>query len=390
MKILYAYNLYQRAGGENLWFESEPDLFRARGHEVVVFRKDNTDIESYSPWSKVAMFWRVSWSREVYESVRGLIRAERPDVAHVYNTLALITPSIYYACRDEGVPIVQSIYNYRLMCPEGTFLRKGQVCEECLDHSLWRSAVHGCYRNSHIASASLAWMLARHRRMGTWNSVIDRYLTPTEFLRGKLVEGGIPESKIVVKPNWHEPDPGPREATDGSVLYVGKLAQEKGILTLLKAWGQVENPTKLRIIGDGYLRPEVERAAASSENIEFLGWRPHAGVISWLKRASVFVVPSEWYEAFPHTILESFACGVPILATRIGTLKDIIRDGETGLLFEPGKASDLASKLSWALKESGRAQSIGMAGRKEYEGKYTGKCAYEQLLRVYSSLRSAQ
>lgn len=386
MKLLYIYNLYQQAGGENLWIQSEPDLLRERGHKVTVYRRDNKEIHDFSLWKRGALFWESNWSRESYEAVRALIRRTRPDVAHVYNTVALVTPSVYYACHDEGVPVVQTVYNYRLLCPAGNFLRKGRICEECMQRSLWRSVVYGCYRDSRIQSAALAWTLHSHRARGTWSRIVDVYIAPTEFMRHKMVEGGLPVNKIVVKPNFHEPDPGVRQSCDGSVLYIGRLAPEKGLRTLLAAWRVLDKPPLLRIVGDGPLRDELEKTVAESApgKIELWGTRPHSEVISYLKKAAALVLPSEWYEAFPHVILEAFACGVPILASRIGTLPDVIEDGVSGVLFEPGHAADLAAKVNWLISHPDAALRIAMQGRAEYETKYTADRNYQRLMEIYA------
>jgi len=392
MKLLYLFNLYQQPGGENLWVRSEPELFRARGHDVIIYERDNKEIQGWSLGKKAALLWQARWSRESYAAVRELIRRERPDIAHVYNTLVLLTPSVYYACRDEGVPIVQSVYNYRLLCPAGNFLREGKVCEECVEHSLLRSIRHACYRDSYVQSAALAATLTSHRRMGTWTSVIDRYLVPTAFMKRKLVENGLPAERITIKPNYHEPDPGLREETDGSVLYTGRLSEEKGIHTLVEAWKLLKNPPLLRIIGDGPLRSSLARTLADHPGlrVELMGLQNHSQVISHLKTASCFVLPSEWYEAFPHVILEAFACAVPILASRIGTLPDVITDGITGMLFDPGSPEDLASKMNWMLQHPATVSNIGIAGRHEYVTKYTADKNYERLLGIYeSTARSA-
>jgi glycosyltransferase involved in cell wall biosynthesis len=384
MKLLYIFNLYQQSGGENQWVRSEPEMLRARGHEVIVYQRDNNEIQHFSPWKRAALFWQARWSRESYEAVRAIIRRERPEVAHVYNTLALVTPSVYYACHDEGVPVVQTVYNYRLLCPAGTFLRNGRVCEECVQHSLWRSVGYGCYRESRLQTAALAWTLDSHRRRGTWSQIVNRYLVPTEFMRRKLIEGGLPTEKIVVKPNYHEPDPGLRQLSDGSVLYVGRLSVEKGVRTLLAAWQMLEDAPLLRIVGDGPLRAELETAAARSRGkISVLGSLPHEEVIAHLKKAATLILPSEWYEAFPHVILEAYACGVPIVASRLGTLSDVIKDGVTGVLFEPGNAADLAAKGTRLLRDGAASSRIAVAGRAEYETNYTGDRNYERLMRVY-------
>ena len=391
MKLLYIYNLYQQAGGENQWVQSEPDLFRARGHEVIVYRRDNNEIRDFSLAKRAALLWESSWSRQTYKEVRELIRRERPELAHVYNTLALVTPSVYYACHDEGVPVVQTIYNYRLLCPSANFLRKGRPCEECVEHSLWSSVRHGCYRDSRLQSAALAWALYSHRRRGTWKKIIRTYVVPTEFMRAKLVEGGLPLEKIVVKPNYHEPDPGMRLSSDGSALYVGRLSPEKGVRTMLHAWQKLELPPRLRILGDGPLQEEVKAFIATHPEcgIEFLGRRTHDEVIESIKSAAMLILPSEWYEAFPHVILEAFACGVPIVASRIGTLPDVVQDGINGVLFTPGDASDLAAKVQWVSTHPDAAEGIVRRGRVAYETEYTADRNYERLMDIYTAACTA-
>jgi glycosyltransferase involved in cell wall biosynthesis len=389
MKLLYIYNLYQQPGGENQWVESEPELFRARGNEVVIYRRDNNEIREFPLWKRAMLLWESSWSQQSYDEVSALIRRERPEVAHVYNTLALITPSVYHACHDEGVPVVQTVYNYRLLCPSANLLRNGRPCEDCIKQSLLQSVRHGCYRDSRLQSAALAWTLYSHRRRATWNRIINTYIVPTEFMHRKLIEGGLPAAKIVVKPNYHEPDPGVRVTSDGSALYIGRLSVEKGIQTLLNAWLQLKLPMHLRILGNGPLQGEVESFIAEHPHcgVEYLGLRPHNEVIQFLKSSAMLILPSEWYEAFPHVILEAFACGVPIVASNIGTLPDIIEDGVTGVLFNPGDASDLATKAHWIRVHSHLAEQIARTGRVRYETEYTGDRNYERLVEIYSTAR---
>jgi glycosyltransferase involved in cell wall biosynthesis len=387
MKILYIYNLYQQPGGENQWVEREPELMRGRGHEVLVYKRDNNEISQFSLPQRASLLWSTAWSERTYLEVRELVRRERPCVAHVHNTLPLVTPSVYYACGEESVPVVQTLHNYRLLCPAATFVRDGHVCEECIEHSLGRSVRHGCYRNSRVQSAAVAWMLYSHRQRGTWQECIDAYLVPTEFMRQKFIEGGLPTERIVVTPNFHDPDPGLREESDGSALYTGRLVTEKGLRALTAAWKRLENPPRLVIIGDGPLREELERAARLSRGrIEVLGQRSHAEVIAHLKKAAFVVLPSEWYEGSPQVILEAYACGVPILASRIGALAEMVRDGVTGLLFEPGQPADLAARVRWMAAHEDEARRLGLNGRRAYESKYTAERNYERLMAIYNAV----
>jgi glycosyltransferase involved in cell wall biosynthesis len=391
LKILYAFNFYQQHGGENQWYHSEPDLFRARGHDVSIFSRDNAEIKQFGPLKKLSLFWRTTWSNESYRAVRELLRRDRPDVVHVYNTLVLISPSIFHACRDEGVPVVQTLYNYRPVCPAATLLRDHHICEECIEHSLWRSVRYACYRESRVQSAALALSLYRHRKMRTWQDCVSMFIVPTPFMKAKLAEGNLPSEKIVVKPNWHDPDPGVRAgAGENTVLYIGRLTPEKGIDLLLETWRTAAADTlpQLRIIGDGPMHAAVEGFVTAHPNsgVEYLGRRTHDEVIAELKRAGALIIPSLWYEAFPHTILEASGCGVPIIASRLGTLPDVIEDGVTGLLFEPGNAVDLAGKIKSLFARNGGdvlRENLGAAARAKFLREYTADRAYELLTNIY-------
>lgn len=390
MKILYAFNYYQLHGGENQWFMSEPDLVRARGHEPLLYTRDNQEIEGFSRRRKLALFWEVAWSGRTYREVRALIRRERPALAHVFNTLALISPSILVACRDEGLPVVQTLYNYRLVCPAATLVRRGRVCEECLDHSLLRSVVHRCYRGSAIQSAALARMLWLHRRRGTFRRCVDAFIVPAEFMRRKLVAGGLPEDRIVVKPNWHDPDPGVGRHGGGRCLYAGRLSPEKGILTALAAWRTTGGLPPLVVMGDGPLAAEVERLAAGTASpVEVRGRVPHAAVIDAMREALCYLLPAEWYEAFPHTILEAYGCGTPVVASRLGTLADVVEDGVTGLLYAPGDAAAMAAAVCRLAADPALRATLGAAARRQFLERYSADSAYRNLLAIYERVLQA-
>jgi glycosyltransferase involved in cell wall biosynthesis len=371
-----------------MWYRSEPDLFRSKGHEVVIYEKDNKAIESYSKLQKAALFWKVAWSQETYDEFSTLLKREKPDIVHVYNTLALVSPSIFYSCRDAGVPVVQTNYNYRLVCPAATLLRNGKVCEECLDHSLFRAIQHKCYRDSVIQSASLAGLYAFHRLKGTWTDVVNGYIVPTDFIRNKLAEGGVPRDKIHVKPNWHDPDPGMRTESGIDCLYVGRLSEEKGIRTVVEAWRTTVGLPKVRIIGDGPLKDEIvaKLTGTMASPAEYLGRKTHEEVIAEMKRSLCFLLPSEWYEAFPHTILEAYACGVPIVASNLGTMRDVIEDGQTGALYESGNPAALAAAVQKIAADPALSSQMALQARSAFVEKYSVEPAYAHLKAIYEKV----
>ena len=389
MRILTIHNSYQQAGGEDAVFVAEASLLRQYGHEVVEYHQDNDRIRTLSR-HRVAM--RTIWSQPAYTELRQLVRDVQPDVTHVHNTFVLISPSAYYASREAGVPVVQTLHNYRLLCPAATFFRNGQVCEECLSTSPWPAVLHACYRHSHAQSAVTATMLIVHRWVKTWKTQVDLYIALTEFARRKFIQGGLPADKVVVKPNFVSHDPGQREDAENYVLYVGRLSAEKGVHTLLKAWGQLRG-IALRVAGDG---PLLEEAAMmvrrhGLRDITLMGRVPPRDILASMKGAQLLIFPSEWYEGLPMTLIEAFACGLPVIASRLGAMAELVDEGHTGLLFRPGDPKDLAAKVRWAVEHPEAIALMGAHARQVYEDKYTADLNYNMLISIYrTAISSAQ
>src|SRR5262249_37589860 len=231
MKVLLCHNYYQQPGGEDQSFAAEADLLEAHGHDVVRFTVHNDAIDQMSRW-EVAR--KTVWNRQTYTQLRELIRREKPSIMHCTNTFPLISPAAYYAARAEGVRVVQALRNYRLLCPNGLFLRNGRICEDCLGKAVpWPGVLHRCYRHNRSASSVVAGMLGVHRWLKTWTRTVSRYFTLTEFARRKFIAGGLPGDRITVKPNFVHPDPGMGTGRGGYVVFAGRLSPEKGVETLL-------------------------------------------------------------------------------------------------------------------------------------------------------------
>jgi glycosyltransferase involved in cell wall biosynthesis len=340
--------------------------------------------------SRVTLPGRTVWSSESFRRTRRALREEKSHVLHVQNFFPLLSPSIYYAARAEGVPVVQTLHNYRILCPSALFFRDGHLCEDCLGRRLpWPGVLHKCYRQSRSASAVVAGMLAAHNALGTWDRAVDIYVALTQFGRRKFIEGGLPAERIVVKPNFVHPDPGPGEGNGDYALFVGRLSPEKGISTLLTAWKQLKGPIRLVIVGDGPSSPEVLEASQRTRSIEWLGRRSGSEVYDLMGRALCLVLPSEWYEGFPRVAVEAFAKGIPIVASRVGALPDIIADNLTGLHFVGGNAEDLAAKLEWAFGHPELMRAFGRQGREEYELRFTADQNYQQLVAIYHQAMTA-
>jgi glycosyltransferase involved in cell wall biosynthesis len=384
MKILLVHNSYQQAGGEDVVFEQEKKALLRAGHSVVTYERSNHEVDELSTWQRAMLLKRIVWASDTRHEFAQLLARENPDVVHVHNTFVMISPSIYSACRDYGVPVVQTLQNYRLLCPGALFFREGKVCEECVEHGLWRGIRHGCYRDSPMETAGVAAMLAVHRHLKTYEDLVDCGIAATEFSRGKFVEAGFREEKIVVKPNFVDPDPGERDEISDSVVFTGRLSQEKGLMTLLEAWESVRK-YPLRIIGDGPLRQRLESQAKQRglSSITFCGRLSRAETIAAIKRARFQIVPSLWYEGFPMVIAEAFACGVPVVCSRLGGMQEIVEDHRTGLHFAPGDAQDLAQTAEWAWNHPKELLQMGRAARRKYESDYTAEKNYSLLMEIY-------
>jgi len=386
MKVLLIHNLYQQPGGEDTVFEMERALLERNGHEVITFVEDNARLEGVNPL-KVAV--DAIWSREAQRNIRKLIEQTRPDVVHFHNTFLRISPAAYYVVKEMGLPVVQTLHNYRLICPGSLLMRDGKVCEDCLRKIVpWPGVVHGCWRNSRSSTMVVAAMLTFHNILRTWENQVDVYITLTEFARKKFVQGGLPEEKIVVKPNFVHPDPGDGEHKGNFALFVGRLSAEKGIRTMLSAW-RVLKSVPLKVVGDGPLMAEVKKLIERERlGIEVLGRRPREEVFSLMRQASFLLFPSEWYEGFPMTIAEAFACGIPVLASRLGAMAEIVEEGRTGLLFEAGNPEDLAARVAWAWAHPEEMRHMGNAARQEFEKKYTAEKNYQMLMQIYERARA--
>lgn len=374
LRILFAHNAYQQRGGEDSVVDDEIQLLRDHGHEVELYRRDNHDIESMG---KLAVARDTLWSSRTTRDIEAVLSRFRPDVIHTHNTFPLISPSLYWASAKRHVPVVQTLHNFRLLCPQAMLLREGRVCEDCVGRAPWRGVARRCYRESLPQSVALASMLMLHRGLGTYTSKVTRYIALNDFCRDVFVRGGLPADHLRVKPNFVA-DPGLGSATRAGFLYVGRLSSEKGIATLAAALATLSD-VQCEVIGTGL----EEGAIGSLANVKMAGWQQGTYIVERMKSSLALVMPSLWYENFPRTLVEAFACGLPVIASRLGAMAALIRDGETGLLFNPGDAADLATKLAWAQAHSDAMRDMGEAARKEYESKYTPQRNLEILQAIY-------
>jgi len=391
MRVIVAHNAYQHRGGEDSVVEAEIALLRSHGNEVETYFRSNNDIATM-PRATVAV--QTLWSSLSADDLARLIQSFRPDVIHVHNTLPLISPSIYWAAARAGVPVVQTLHNFRLMCLSALYLREGEVCEDCAGNLPWRGVVRKCYRGSSAASAVLAGLVTLHRSLGTYRNKVSRYIALNDFCRKKFIEGGLPAELIAVKPNFvdwkDEADSSPNNphplsqgasGVRSGILFVGRLSVEKGIESLGKA-ALLLPDAKLCVAGDGPQAAMLDGV----QGVTKLGALPADAVRREMNSALALVIPSIWYENFPRTIVEAFAAGLPVIASRIGALAEIVTDGETGLLFEAGNVQDMADKLAWALANPEQMSMMGQKAHAKYEAEFTAEKNYAQLIDIYEAV----
>lgn len=385
MKIILVHCQYQQPGGEDVVFEQERQMLERAGHQVVLYRRSNYEVDAYPGVKRLVLLQKAVWNADTRDDFAELLRTERPDVVHVHNTWIMISPAIYSACREACVPVVQTLHNYRLLCPVGTFFRDGKVCEECLDHSLWRSLRNRCYRDSRAETAAIGLMLGVHRTLHTWEREVTSFIVLTEFARSKFLRGGLPSEKIFVKPNFVDPDPLPRAGDGDYAIFAGRLSPERRISTVLNAWTQLHSRVPLKIVGGGEQQDQLQMKALKDklDMVEFTGLMPHDKAVAAIKGARFLIFSSEWYETFGLTLIEAFACGVPVICSRMGAMQEIVEDHRTGLHFRPGDSQDLAEKVEWAWSHPEEMRQMGKAARQEYESKYTAEKNYPLLMEIY-------
>ena len=383
MNVIVVHNFYQQPGGEDQVFADETALLESRGHRVIRYTVHN---DAINQTHALTIAGRSIWNRAAHAELLNLVMNERANIVHFHNTFPMLSPAVYDAARSGGAAVVQTLHNYRLMCPSAIFFRDGHVCEDCQGRSVpWPGVLHKCYRDSYAASAVSATMLAVHRARGTYRHDVDAYIALTEFARGKFVDAGLPVEKIIVKPNFVWPDPGVAGGGGGYILFVGRLSERKGVGTLLSAWKKLGAAIPLKIMGDGELAPAVRDAAAGDSRIEWLGRRPLDEVYHRMGEAAALVFPSLWYEGLPKTIIESFAKGTPVIASRLGSMAELIADGRTGVHFTAGDSDDLAAAVGRLLADANRLQSMRLEARKEFEARYTADQNARMLSAVYDS-----
>lgn len=385
-KVLIIHNFYQQSGGEDKVVEQESAMLRSRGIEIEHYYVHNDSIQSRGLANMAKLAVEAAWSLPEFKRIKKLLLQVKPDVVHVHNFFPVISPSVYHACERLGIPVVQTLHNYRLICPAATFMRGNKVCEKCLHGTLLHSIRHGCYRGSQLQTIPVAAMIKFNDLIGTWRHKVSRYIALTEFARDKFAESGIPLDRIAVKPNFihHKTMKTQYDSNDRYLLFVGRISAEKGVRNLLQAWSQLEDRGGLRlvIIGDGPEKAELA-AAYPQEDVRFLGKQDGDTVLDCMSRAMYVMVPSIWYEGFPMTIVESFSVGTPVLCSRLGALEEVVEDGVTGFHFQHDDLENIKTVIRCAVAYENYA-AMRQKVSENYAARYTEEVNVKQLMAIYS------
>ena len=392
MKVLLVHGAYQQFGGEDSVVRAEKELLERHGDEVLRYSRHNDEINQFSVAQKVAFFPQTVYSRKTTREIGDAVRSFRPDVAFVHNVYPLISPSVYHELHSLGVPAVQVLHNFRPFCPNGFFYTQGKICEDCKGGNYLNAIRKRCYKDSYLLSGLYALTLGANRLAGMVQKIAG-FICLTEFFKIKMLEAGVPESKLFVRPNFvYAPPLSPAAADDSGnyAIYMGRLSPEKGCWTLIRAFEQLPQ-VRLKILGTGPLEQELKDYVGGKGigNIEFLGFKSGEEKWNLLRNSMCLIVPSEWYENFPVTVLEAYMAAKPVIASRMGGLPYIVEDGHSGLLFEAGKVNELVQKIQRLMDDPASAARMGACGRRLSETKYGPEQGYSNLMKIFSQVQAA-
>jgi glycosyltransferase involved in cell wall biosynthesis len=446
MKILQINKFFYLKGGSEKYFLELRNLLKKNNHQVIDFSmKDKKNLPS--PFSEYFIeptdlgdpvsfrrpgllfkkILKLIWNKEAQKKLEILIQKEKPDIAHIHNIHHEISLSILPVLKKHKIPVVQTLHDYQIICPNYKLYSQGKICEKCQKHKYYKCFLNKCVRDSYSVSLFVAlenyfyWLSRIYDK-------IDIFIAPSKFLKNKFIEFGIPENKIVYLPNFmeaqkchsfslcHSRESGNPLVNDDELknkreiikefrnnknenfsskqnnylLYFGRLSEEKGVDVLIKAMLLINKNIKLKIVGNG---PEKENLKKITEKlkinnqIEFFGYKNQNELKEIIKNSLAVVTPSQWYENCPLSILEAFSFGKPVIASNLGGIPELIKNGGNGFLFEPGNAKDLSEKINSLFENSERINSMGKFAQEQIEKKHNPEIHYQKLMEIYQKLK---
>lgn len=376
IKVLLVHNRYKQAGGEDSVLENERRLLQGAGHQVTTYLRSNDELDTTGRWAAATS---TIWSSRTYREVGALIDAARPDVVHCHNTFPLISPAVYFAANSRRVPVIQTLHNFRLTCLNALLFRQGKPCTDCVGTLPWRGVIRRCYQDAAPQSAVSAALVIAHRALRTYKTRVDAYIALTETAKAIFIRAGIPATRIHVKPNFVEaPTSTPPPADRSGVLFVGRLSREKGVDTLARV-ARTLSHIQFRVIGDG---PEAA-LLQGLPNVQLLGNLPREDVFAAMRGASCLMMPSVWFEGFPMVISEAFANGLPVIASGIGAMAEIIEDGRTGLLCTPEVESEFAEAILRLVSDPVLSHTMSTAAQGFFQTRLSAARNLQELESIY-------
>lgn len=378
MKILIAHNRYQQRGGEDSVIDAELNLLKSHGHEVDLYTVSNDDIKSFS--DKLRTGLSVTYSAKSKEAFSAYLQSNKPDVVHFHNIFPLLTASVYESCQELNIPVIQTLHNYRNICPGALLMRDGKVCEKCVKGSAYQAVRYACYRGSYLQTLALSNMVASQKKNNTWHTKVNRFIALTEFAKNKFIEAGFPSNKISIKPNFiMHPKFESHAKREGFALFVGRLSVEKGVDILCDTFAKTQIP--LKIVGDGPLHDELKNKVTN--NVELLGNQPKEQVYELMSQAKCLIMPSVWYEGFPMVLVEAFAHALPVICSDIGGMAEVVKNEVHGLHFSVGDSESLLKKVQYFFEEPKLFDFMSTNTRETFLTEYSSEVNYQQLIELY-------
>ncbi|MBU2892239.1 glycosyltransferase [Colwellia sp. D2M02] len=382
MRILFCHNYYQQGGGEDVALENEMALLKKQGHDVQLYSVSNRQIVSF--WQKLHVSFHLTYSRYYKTEFTKFIQDFKPDVIHVHNFFPLLTPAIFDACYEQNIPVVHTLHNYRLLCPSATLFIQGTNNQESITKSAYAVVKHRPYKNSFLGTFILARAIEKYKKSRIWFTKVNHFIAPSSCLKNIYVNAGFSAESITVKPHFIDPIETPITSstrTDKYAVFIGRLTREKGIELLLESWR--ENDIELRVYGAGPLTYKV--GAKKQKNIRYMGEVSKEQVLQALATSQYLIMPTLWQEPFGFVVIEAFSQGIPVIASNIGAMPELIKHHKNGLLFKANNRNELQNQID-VMKNIEKRDNMAQQAQLDFNQKYSAQVNYPQLLSIYQSV----